>query len=155
MTSAFSDFVETKGSKDLMKQQVQDYCKILCQVLIDDYKSHIIKSHTHNIVRALDSGNSESVQYFEDKLQQAKNNENIYEFYMVEGRKYWKIIMSTDGDYRCQSVHAFVDKSNGDLYKAASFKSPAKGVRYNLLDESSRDDVMAKADWAGDYLYQK
>jgi hypothetical protein len=155
MNQAFSDFVETKDSKDLILQQVQDYCKILCQVLIDDYKRHVIKSYTHNIVRALDSGDSKSVQYFEDRLQEAKNNENIYDFYMVEGRKYWKIIMSTDGDYRCQSVHAFVDKSNGDLYKPASFKAPAKGVRYNILDKSSREDALAKADWGGGYLYQK
>jgi hypothetical protein len=63
--------------------------------------------------------------------------------------------MSTDGDYRSQSVHAFVDKSNGDVYKSASFKSPAKGVRYNLLDESSREYVLANCDWAGSYLYQR
>ena len=155
MTSTFSDFVTTKPEKDLMKQQVQDYCKLLCQALIENYKSYTIKSHGISIVRALDAGDSTSVQYPEDRIQEVKNNIDIYDFYMIEGRKYWKIVMSTDGDYRCQSVHAFVDKSNGDVYKSATFKSPAKGVRYNLLDESSREYVLANCDWSGSYLYQR
>lgn len=155
MTSTFSDFVASKPEKDLMKQQVQDYCKMLCQALIENYKSYTIKSHGISIVRALDAGDSTSVQYHEDRIQEVKNNIDIYDFYMIEGRKYWKIVMSTDGDYRCQSVHAFVDKSNGDVYKSASFKTPAKGVRYNLLDESSREYVLANCDWSGSYLYQR
>ncbi len=155
MTSTFSDFVASKPDKDLMKKQVQDYCKMLCQALIENYKSYTIKSHGISIVRALDAGDSTSVQYHEDRIQEVKNNIDIYDFYMIEGRKYWKIVMSTDGDYRCQSVHAFVDKSNGDVYKSASFKTPAKGVRYNLLDESSREYVLANCDWSGSYLYQR
>lgn len=155
MTSTFSDFVASKPDKDLMKKQVQDYCKLLCQALIENYKSYTIKSHGISIVRALDAGDSTSVQYHEDRIQEVKNNIDIYDFYMIEGRKYWKIVMSTDGDYRCQSVHAFVDKSNGDVYKSASFKTPAKGVRYNLLDESSREYVLANCDWSGSYLYQR
>jgi hypothetical protein len=155
MTSTFSDFVASKPDKDLMKKQVQDYCKMLCEALIENYKSYSIRSHNHSIVRALDEGDSTKVQYHEDRIQEIKNNVDIYDFYMVEGRKYWKIVMSTDGDYRCQSVHAFVDKSNGDVYKSASFKTPAKGVRYNLLDESSRENVLANCDWSGSYLYQR
>lgn len=155
MTSTFSDFVASKPDKDLMKKQVQDYCKLLCQALIDNYKEYTIRSHNRSIVRALDSGDSTQVQYHEDRIQEVKNNINIYDFYMIEGRKYWKIVMSTDGDYRSQSVHAFVDKSNGNVYKSASFKTPAKGVRYNLLDESSRENVLANCDWSGSYLYQR
>ncbi len=31
-----------------------------------------------------------------------------------------------------RSAHAFVDKKTGEVYKSASWKSPAKGVRYDL-----------------------
>lgn len=48
-------------------------------------------------------------------------------------------------------VHAFVDGTTGDLLKAASWKVPAKGVRYNLLTEW--DVVEANFAWAGGYLY--
>ena len=82
-----------------------------------------------------------------------KNNRKSddYKFYIEEGRKYHKIIMETGAGSR--SVHAFVDKKNGDLYKAASFKSPAKGVRFNLCIISDREWLLENADWAGGYLY--
>ena len=70
-------------------------------------------------------------------------------FTISSGRKYYKINEVNGG------VHAFVDKESGDLYKAASYKAPADGVRYNLLDESSRELALSKADWAGGYLYKR
>lgn len=73
-----------------------------------------------------------------------------YSYTIEPGRKYYKIIMNTD--YNSRSVHAFVDKSNADLYKAASWKSPAKGVRFNL--EKDREKLDQIAHWAGGYLYK-
>jgi len=78
-------------------------------------------------------------------------NSDPYKFYIESGRKYHKIIMETNGGSR--SVHAFVDKKTGEVYKAASFKAPAKIVRYNLLEINSREECFARADWAGSYLY--
>ena len=54
-----------------------------------------------------------------------------------------------------RSVHAFVDKKTGELYKSASFKAPAKGVRFDLRIISQREDVLENCDWAGCYLYQR
>lgn len=68
-----------------------------------------------------------------------------------EGRKYHKIFMCING--KRDSIHAFIDKKTGDVYKPASTKAPAKGVRYNLLSISSREECFARADWAGGYLY--
>ena len=74
-----------------------------------------------------------------------------YKFYIESGRKYHKIVMETEVGSR--SVHAFVDKKTGNVYKAASFKAPAKIVRYNLLEIASREQCFERADWAGGYLY--
>ena len=74
-----------------------------------------------------------------------------YKFYIESGRKYHKLIMETGGGSR--SVHAFVDKKTGDLYKPASFKAPAKHVRFNLCIMSDREWLFENADWAGSYLY--
>ena len=71
-----------------------------------------------------------------------------YNFVIEEGNRYYKIIMVNNQ----RGVHAFVDKNNGDLYKAKSWKSPAKGVRYNLVNDIEKLKVMA--DWAGGYLYR-
>ena len=74
-----------------------------------------------------------------------------YKFYIESGRKYHKVIMECEDGAR--SVHAFVDKKTGEVYKPASFKSPAKIVRYNLLNIASREECFERADCAGSYLY--
>lgn len=74
-------------------------------------------------------------------------------FYQIEsGRKYHKIIMCEN---RSRSVHCFVDKKTGEVYKSASWKSPAKGVRYDLRLIHDRNYLFTLADWAGAYLYMK
>ena len=87
----------------------------------------------------------------EDFKRRNNGRDSGYKFYIESGRKYHKIIMETGGNSR--SVHAFVDKKTGEVYKAASFKAPAKHVRYNLLMIDSREQCFEQADWAGGYLY--
>ena len=78
-------------------------------------------------------------------------------FRMEFGRKYIKVIQQDDyeGDYRDGSVHAFIDKKTGEVYKPASWKSPAKIVRYDLRLISDRAKLHDPkfTDWAGGYLY--
>jgi len=81
------------------------------------------------------------------------NSSSDYKFYIDEGRKYHKIVMETGSGSK--SVHAFVDKKTGEVFKSASWKAPAKGVRYNLLSIESREECLARADWAGGYLYNR
>ena len=76
-----------------------------------------------------------------------------YDYIFESGRKYHKIIMVDCGGSR--SVHAFVDKKTGEVYKSASWKAPAKGVRYDLRLIRDREYLFAHADWAGAYLYMK
>lgn len=76
-----------------------------------------------------------------------------YKFYIESGRKYHKLIMETGAGSR--SVHAFVDKKTGEVYKPASFKAPAKHVRFNLLLIKDREWLFENADWAGGYLYKR
>ena len=52
-----------------------------------------------------------------------------------------------------RSCWMFVDKNSGECYKPASYKAPAKIVRYRLLEIASRELCFANADWAGSYLY--
>ena len=85
-----------------------------------------------------------------DNFKQSHPNSDPYTFSIESGRKYHKIVMDTGNQL---SVHAFVDKKTGEVYKPASFKSPAKIVRYNLLNIESREKCFERADWAGGYLY--
>ena len=78
-------------------------------------------------------------------------------FRMESGRKYWKVINrdERDGVYRDGGVHAFIDRKTGEVYKPASWKSPAKIVRYDLRLIKDRANLHNPrfTDWAGGYLY--
>lgn len=67
------------------------------------------------------------------------------------GKRFVRIIMSINGT--SNSVHAFYDIQTGDVLKAAGWKAPAKGVRFNLLDDESFARLIEVADWSGRYLY--
>ena len=54
-----------------------------------------------------------------------------------------------------RSVHAFIEKKTGQIYKSSSWKSPAKGVRYDLRIIEQREWLLQNADWASSYLYAK
>ena len=95
----------------------------------------------------------------ENFKQQYPNSSRSKEFKMQLGRKYWKISMwdvASDGvNFRTEGVHAFVDRNTGEVYKPASYKSPAKHVRYDLRLIKDREKLHNPnfTDWAGGYLY--
>lgn len=47
------------------------------------------------------------------------------------GKRFAKIVVTSWGQ---KSVHCFVEISTGDLYKAATWSAPAKGVRGNIAN---------------------
>ena len=95
----------------------------------------------------------------EENYQQSYPNSSSDKTFKMEfGRKYIKIIQSdidSNGKVWSGGVHAFVDKNTGEVYKPASWKSPAKHVRYDLRIISHRQKLHDPkyTDWAGGYLY--
>ena len=85
------------------------------------------------------------------------NSSAPVKFRMEFGRKYIKVIHQDlrDGGYRDGGVHAFIDRKTGEVYKPASWKSPAKIVRYDLRIITHRSKLHDPnyTDWAGGYLY--
>lgn len=127
--------------------KVEHYSVMLCDALYMSMKSWTLNLHQS----AIDRGTGDE-KYHQEKIFEIYNNGVEHEYYLESGRKYYKLIHK-DGISR--SVHCFIDKSNGDVYKSASWKSPAKGVRYNLLDDNSRELCYSKCDPFGGYLYQR
>ena len=81
-----------------------------------------------------------------------------YDFRYSVHKRYIKIEEFTNSrsgsnDFDGRSVHAFIDKHNGNMYKPASWRGPAKYARYNLLDDESYRECLSKADHCGGYLY--
>jgi hypothetical protein len=48
----------------------------------------------------------------------------------TEGRRYIRVMKDS-------SAYCFVDKTNGDVLKAASWKAPAKHARGNIFDDNN------------------
>lgn len=65
------------------------------------------------------------------------------------GRRYQRVLSHAGG----MSVHAFIDLDTGDVLKPAGWQGPAKIVRYNLLDDESRQAMYHGLDQYGLYLY--
>ena len=128
---SFADFVATQDARNTIELNVRKYTLMLCDALVDNFKSR-------------------------NKGKVGGYDAPVYNFVIETGRKYHKIIMEVPNTNRppSRSVHAFVDKKTGDVYKAASFKAPAKHVRFNLLLINDREWLLENADWAGGYLYK-
>jgi hypothetical protein len=146
LTKDFSEFCASRDAQNTIQLNVVKYTWQLCDALRQNFIDYSIKSH----YRSLQTG--ENTSYHEACIADLKNGQCNYDFTFESGRKYHKVIMNT-GNQR--SVHCFIDKKTGGVFKSASWKSPAKGERFNLLLIKDREYLFAHADWAGSYLYAR
>ena len=149
MTTSFADYVAQQDARNTIQLNVRKWTIMLCDALKQNYIHRSIKSHERSLFSDF---HQTSVDYHEACIEALKNGECDYDFFIEEGRKYLKIVMDANGS---KSVHAFVDKKTGEVYKPASFKAPAKIVRFNLCLIKDREWLLENADWAGSYLYMK
>ena len=139
-------------------KNIEEYAQTLCETLEENFKQDSIASYKR--MAMTDSG------YATKRLEEIENGTaNLYKFVVQKGRKYLKIVQQQFDDmgpnptheYRNGSVHAFIDRETGDVYKPASWNKPAKHVRYNLLERSDRNFLFdwKNVGWAGGYLYMR
>ena len=149
----FSNFCAQRDAQNTIQLNVTKWTLMLCDALKQNYIDYAIRGHQKFI------GDPETQEYHQRKIDELKSGECDYEFIIESGHKYHKIIMVIDnGPNRMgpsRSVHAFVDKKTGEIYKSASWKSPAKGVRYDLRIIEQREWLLENADWSGSYLYAR
>ena len=128
---SFADYVATQDARNDIQLRIREYTLMLCDALEMNFKGR-----NKGIVAGREAPE--------------------YKFVIESGRKYHKIIMVIPNENRpdSRSVHAFVDMKTGEVYKPASFKAPAKHVRFNLLLIKDREWLLEHADWAGGYLYK-
>ena len=149
MTTTFADYCATADARAAIAAKVEEWCQMLCLSLEHNYIEQAIRRQ--KFFAANETGNPEMANKIcERRIEEIKNGDH-YKFVVESGRKYHKIVQTDSSG--CNSVHAFVDKKTGEVYKAASYKAPAKIVRYNLLNIESREKCFERADWAGGYLY--
>ena len=69
------------------------------------------------------------------------------------GRKYikvWSYLVGSEGRINGRSCFMFVDKNDGACYKPASYKAPAKGIRFWIDQLLDHPEIV---DQYGSFLY--
>ena len=141
-----------KTNQVFLERYVDEYCK----ALDENFKQDTIRSLEHNLQR------DPECEYSARKLISIQVKEaKLDKFRYYEGKKYYKVVREeydeTNDRWRDTTVHAFVDRKTGEVYKPASWKAPAKHVRFNFCN---KQDLLFLTDprcvgWAGGYLYMR
>ena len=135
---------------------------------VNDYADAITENYRRYHIRTL-KGNLHGnyPEYAREQLDAIENGTaNLYKFVVKTGKRYYKIVQQEFetwekskyyGQYRDGSVHAFVDKETGDVYKPASWAAPAKHVRFTFQNVDHLKFLLnpKNVGWAGGYLYMR
>ena len=148
-TTTFAEYAASAEARKDIETAVLGHTHALCEALRQNFIDYSIKN-SQKFLKEVSDDYWEN--YYKEQIAKLKQGICDYDFYPKTGRKYHKIIMNANGS---RSVHAFVDKKTGQVYKSASWKAPAKGVRYDLRIIEQREWLLENADWAGSYLYAR
>ena len=151
--------VLTKKEIEMIKERIEDrvagWVQTYADTITKNYRDYHIRTLKGNL-----SGNYP--EYAREQLDEIENGTAKLMYFKVNtGKKYYKIVqMNFDtfqnrNEYREGSVHAFVDKKTGQVYKPASWQAPAKHVRYDLRIIREREFLFNSNNtgWSGGYLY--
>ena len=135
------------------KVKVLQWTKKLCRCLEQQYRDYSVRSIVNNQNKA-----DKPDPYLQEKINQIESGEDDrISFFIENGRKYYKVCLrwkQVNRQFKDDiSVHCFVDKLSGEVYKPAGWKQPAKHVRFNMSDDIDRAKLYNVCDWAGGYLY--
>ena len=153
-----------KVKRDIQRR-IEDYVIQYCETLEENFKQYSINSYKRNIN---EQRFPENTKYYEERLAEIENGTaNLYKFDYKTGKKFHKVFFleyqdandyyGTKAGYKAGSVHAFIDKQTGEVYKPASWKTPAKHVRFDLRIIKEREFLLnpKNVDWAGGHLYMR
>jgi len=89
-----------------------------------------------------------------EKVNALESSRSVYTNFEFEvGRKYikvWSYLVSDGEKVRGRSCYMFVDKNTGDVYKPASYKAPAVGIRFQIEQLADNPEI---CDPYGSFLY--
>ena len=143
-----------------LTDRVLEWTEQLCESLEKNYRNY----HERMIRANSNYFEGELSKYAKDQLAALEDGTaKLMKFKVVTGKKYYKIIQQDydtfqdRNEYRDGSVNAFIDKKTGEVYKPASWKSPAKHVRFDMrvIKERALLHDPNFTDWAGGYLYMR
>ena len=163
MTTCYPDSIKVKRD---IQRRIEDHVIKYCETLEENFKQRTIRSYKRNIE---EQRFPENTKYYEERLAEIENGtyKDLYKFTFKTGKKFHKVYFleykekcdyyNRPAGYRQGSVTAFIDKQTGEVYKPASWKAPAKHVRFDLRLIQDREVLFNpnNIDWAGGHLYMR
>ena len=149
-----------KVKRDLQRR-IEDYVIKYCEALEENFKQYSINSYKRNLDEQRFPENNS---YYKQQLDAINDGTaNLYKFDYKVGKKFIKVFnlqydtFQNRNEYRAGSVTAFIDRNTGEVYKPASWKAPAKHVRFDLRIIKEREFLHnpKNVDWAGGHLYMR
>ena len=132
------------------------YTDEYCKALTENFKRDSIRSLEYNLKK------NPNCTYSKDQLAKiVSGTANLDKFRYYQGKKYLKVVREEYDErndrWRDTTVHAFINTETGEVYKPASWKAPAKHVRFNLSNDLDRQNLHDPnfVGWAGGYLYMR
>ena len=151
-----------KVKRDLQRR-VENWVIEYCDALEENFKQYSIDSYKRNIDNP--SSITEGYKsYYQEQLEKIENGTaNLYKWDYKVGKKFIKVFnlqydtFRDRNEYRAGSVTAFIDKNTGEVYKPASWKAPAKHVRFDLRIIKDREFLLnpKNCSWTGGHLYMR
>ena len=165
MTTCYPDSMKVKRE---IQRRIEDHVIKYCETLEENFKQYTIRSYKRNI-ESPTSATVGNKSYYEEQLQKIENGtyKDLYKFTFKTGKKFHKVYFlqyeeaneyyNRKAGYTAGSVHCFIDKQTGEVYKPASWKAPAKHVRFDLRLIQDREFLFNpnNIDWAGGHLYMR
>ncbi len=164
MTTCYPDTMKVKRD---IQRRIEDHVIKYCETLEENFKQYSIDSYKRNIDHPTEVSKGYT-SYYEEQLQKIEDGTaNLYKFVYKTGKKFHKVYFlqyeeandyyGTKAGYKSGSVHCFIDKNTGEVYKPASWKAPAKHVRFDLRIIKEREFLLnpKNCDWAGGHLYMR
>ena len=163
MTTCYPDTMKVKRD---IQRRIEDHVIKYCETLEENFKQYTIRSYKRNIE---EQRFPENTKYYEERLAEIENGtyKDLYKFTFKTGKKFHKVYFlqyeeaseyyNRPAGYRAGSVHAFINKQTGEVFKPASWKAPAKHVRFDLRLIQDREFLFNpnNIDWAGGHLYMR
>ena len=150
--SASGSEVRVDSAKDVENIHKQVVAKFGDDVRVMQKEEYVAEN------AAVMKGVDDYIKIGQDKIKNHPSFKGLYakqkrDLMKTVGPKYIKIHDTENGQKR--SIHAFIDKNTGDLFKPAGVNAPAKGARGNVTNKDFMNKLKTRFDTHGGHLYAR
>ena len=139
-TATFDQMSAQMDAKNTIYLKIKTTCFELIDALNKDFRNSAL-AHTQKTSRTFTNLSLADLEFVVDS-----QSEKLYHLIVCKNK--------SNGE---SWIHCFIDKTTGAVYAVSPYQQPrrTKKILYNVKIVSQRIEMLAKADWRGDYLRRR